>query len=108
MNQMKIGAFLKELRKENNLTQEQLAEKLGVTQRSVSRWENGNTLPDISLLIELADYYDVDLHELLNDERKSTEMNEDLKETLVKVADYADTEKKNSAIRLGESAFSDW
>ena len=47
MDQMKIGAYLKELRKEKNLTQEQMAEKFGVSQRSVSRWENGNTMPDI-------------------------------------------------------------
>ena len=53
MDQMKIGAYLKELRKEKNLTQEQIAEKFGVSQRSVSRWENGYTMPDISILIEL-------------------------------------------------------
>ena len=58
MDQMRIGAYLKELRKEKNLTQEQIAEKFGVSQRSVSRWENGYTMPDISILIELADYYD--------------------------------------------------
>ena len=56
MDQMKIGAYLKELRKEKNLTQEQIAEKFGVSQRSVSRWENGYTMPDIRVLIELADY----------------------------------------------------
>ena len=86
MDQIKIGAFLKELRNDNNLTQEQLAEKFGVSQRSVSRWENGNTMPDISILIELADYYEIDLRELLNGERKeNTIMNKDLKETLVMV-----------------------
>ena len=82
MDQIKIGAFLKELRNDNNLTQEQLAEKFGVSQRSVSRWENGNTMPDISILIELADYYEVDLREILNGERKMDIMKEDLKETL--------------------------
>ena len=95
MDQIKIGAFLKELRNDNNLTQEQLAEKFGVSQRSVSRWENGNTMPDISILIELADYYEIDLRELLNGERKeNTIMNKDLKETLVMVADYTDAEKE--------------
>lgn len=94
MNQIKIGAFLKELRNDNNLTQEQLAEKFGVSQRSVSRWENGNTMPDISILIELADYYEVDLREILNGERKAKEMNEDLKETLAMVADYTASEKE--------------
>lgn len=47
MNQIKIGSFLKELRKEKELTQEQLAEQLNVSNRSVSRWETGSTLPDI-------------------------------------------------------------
>ena len=93
MDQIKIGSFLKELRNNNNLTQEQLAEKFGVSQRSVSRWENGNTMPDISVLIELADYYDVDLREILNGERKTETMKEDLKETLVMVADYTSVEK---------------
>ena len=68
MDQIKIGTCLKELRKERNLTQEQIAEKFSVSQRSVSRWENGNTMPDISVLIELADYYNVDLREILNGE----------------------------------------
>ena len=94
MDQMKIGTYLKELRKEKNLTQEQIAEKFCVSQRSVSRWENGYTMPDISILIELADYYDVDLREILNGERKANNMNEDLKETLVMVADYTNEEKK--------------
>ncbi|MGN0579141.1 MAG: helix-turn-helix domain-containing protein, partial [Ruminiclostridium sp.] len=52
MNQIKMGSFLKELRLEKRLTQEQLAEHLNVSNRSISRWETGNTLPDISLLIE--------------------------------------------------------
>ena len=56
MNQQKIGGFLKELRLEKQLTQEQLAEELGVSRRTVSRWETGNNLPDLSLLVELADY----------------------------------------------------
>ena len=55
MNQQKIGRFLKELRKEKNLTQEQLAEKLNISGRTVSRWETGNNMPDISLLVELAE-----------------------------------------------------
>lgn len=61
MNQIKIGEFLKELRKEKGLTQEQLAEKLNVSRRTVSRWETGNNLPDLDVLIEMADYYEVDL-----------------------------------------------
>ena len=61
MDQIKIGAFLKTLRKEKNLTQEQLAEHMGVSGRTVSRWETGNNMPDISLLVEIAEFYDVSI-----------------------------------------------
>lgn len=61
MDQQKIGQFLRECRKEKGITQEQLAEMLGVTNRSVSRWENGSNLTDLDILIEMADYYDVEL-----------------------------------------------
>ena len=94
MNQQKIGTFLKELRNEKNLTQEQLAEKLGVSRRTVSRWETGSNMPDLDLLIEMAGYYEVDLRELLDGERKNEKMNKELKETVLKVADYSNEEKK--------------
>ena len=68
MDQIKIGTFLKELRKEHELSQEQLAERFNVSSRSVSRWENGNTMPDISIMIELADFYDIDIRDLLRDQ----------------------------------------
>jgi Predicted transcriptional regulators len=93
MDQIKIGNFLKELRKEHNLSQEQLADRFNVSSRSVSRWENGKTMPDISLMIELADFYDIDIRDLLRGERKSEKMEENLKETLVMVADYTEAEK---------------
>lgn len=56
MNQKNIGSFLKILRKEKNLTQEQLAEQFNVSSRTVSRWETGSNMPDLSLLVELADF----------------------------------------------------
>ena len=93
MDQIKIGAFLRELRKEHELSQEQLADRFNVSSRSVSRWENGNTMPDISIMIELADFYDIDIRDLLRGERKSEKMDENLKETLVMVADYTEAEK---------------
>ncbi len=65
MLNQKIGSFIVTLRKERGLTQEQLAEKLGVSNRSVSRWENGNTLPDHSLLQALSAVLDVRMAELL-------------------------------------------
>ncbi len=92
MNQQKIGEFLKHLRKDKGLTQEQLAEEFGVSSRSVSRWENGNTMPDISIVIELADFYDVDIREIICGERKSENMDKELKDTLVTVADYTNNE----------------
>lgn len=94
IDQIKIGGFLRELRKEKELTQEQLAEKFGVSSRSVSRWENGNTMPELGILVELADYYEVDIKEIIDGERKSESMEKEQKETLQKVADYAEAEKK--------------
>jgi len=93
IDQIKIGGFLRELRKEKELTQEQLAEKFGVSSRSVSRWENGNTMPELGILVELADYYKIDIKEIIDGERSEI-MEKEQKETLRKVADYAETEKK--------------
>ena len=73
------------------LTQEQLAEKFQITSRTVSRWETGSNMPDISMLLELADFYEVDIREIIDGERKSEQMNEELKETVIKVTDYAET-----------------
>ncbi len=94
MDQVKIGGFLRELRKEKELTQEQLAEQFGVARRTVSRWETGSNLPDLDLLVEMSDFYDVELRELLDGERKSGRMNEELKETVLKVAEFTNEEKK--------------
>lgn len=69
MDNQRIGSFIAALRKEHGLTQEQLAEKLGVSNRSISRWENGNTLPDFSLLRSLSAVLDVSMSELLNGHR---------------------------------------
>lgn len=94
MDQIKIGTFLKLLRKEKNLTQEQLAEQLGVSNRTVSRWENGNNMPDISLLSEIAEFYDVSIPELIYRERKSENMREEAKEVAETMSDYAKAEKE--------------
>lgn len=100
MNQQKIGSFLKELRNGKKLTQEQLAEKLGVSRRTVSRWETGSNMPDLDILIEMTDYYEVDLRELLDGERKSGKMNRELEETVLKVADYSNEEKMKFTRRM--------
>ena len=65
MDQQKIGTFLKQLRQERQLTQENLAETMCVTSRSVSRWENGVNLPDLPTLIQLADFYGVSIDYIL-------------------------------------------
>ena len=96
MDLQKIGTFLKELRKEKELTQEQLAETLNVSRRTVSRWETGSNMPDLDLLVEMADLYQVDLRELLNGERKNEQMNEEMKETVLRVAEYSNAEKQRS------------
>ncbi len=97
MEMQKIGSFLKELRKEKEMTQEQLAETLNVSRRTVSRWETGSNLPDLDLLMEMADFYQIDLRELLNGERKNEQMDEELKETVLQVAEYSNAEKQRAA-----------
>lgn len=95
MDQKKIGSFLKELRKQKGITQEELAEQLNVSGRTVSRWETGNNMPDISILIELAELYDVSIPEIVNGERKNESMNEEVKEVAQSLSNYADLEKEN-------------
>lgn len=100
MDLKKTGSLLRELRKEKELTQEQLAEQLNVARRTVSRWETGSNLPDLDILIELADFYDVDIRELIDGERKPVNMDTETKDTLKKVADYAGEERKMLAGRM--------
>ena len=69
MNQIKIGKFISELRKEKKLTQKDLADKLGVTDRAVSKWENGRGMPDISSLKTICEVLDISLNELLSGEK---------------------------------------
>lgn len=100
MDQKKIGGFLKLLRKEKEITQEQLAETLGVSGRTVSRWETGSNMPDLDILLQIADYYDVEIKEILDGERKSEKMNKEMEETVLKVADYSNLEKKKLTKRM--------
>lgn len=100
MDQKKIGAFLRQLRKERALTQEQLAERFRVTGRSVSRWENGNNLPDLAILLELADYYGVEIREILNGEREGAVVRREEKENLAAVAEYSGEEKSSLLKRM--------
>lgn len=104
MDTKKIGGFLRELRKEKGLTQEQLAEILFVSGRTVSRWETGTNMPDLSILIRMAEFYDVEIKEILEGERKSGIMEKEMKETLSKVADYNKLEKEKAS-KAGNIAF---
>lgn len=92
MDQKKIGRFLKKLRNEKGLTQEQFAEIIGTSNRSVSRWENGVNMPDFDLLIQIAEYFDVHIEEILDGERKTPAPELEIKNTLLKVADYSTNE----------------
>ena len=65
MDQEKIGKFIKKLRKDNNLTQDELAKKLGVTYQAVSKWENGKSIPDIAILKDISTLFNVNIDELL-------------------------------------------
>ncbi len=69
MDQVKIGKFIAECRKENNLTQMQLAEKLNITNRAVSKWETGKALPDSAIMMELCDLLHITVNDLMCGER---------------------------------------
>ena len=107
MDTKKIGQFLKFLRRENGFTQEELAEKLNVSSRTVSRWETGANMPDLSILMEIAELYQVEIREILNGEKEGMQMdktNEKTKNTLAMIADYGD-EEKEKALKIGNLAF---
>lgn len=73
MDIKKIGIFLKQLRKENGMTQEQLGERLGVTNKTISRWETGNYIPPVECLLLLSSIYEISINEILAGERISDE-----------------------------------
>ncbi len=92
MDQIKIGKFIATLRKEKDLTQEQLGEKLGVTNKTISRWENGNYMPDIEMLSLLSKEFDVSINELISGER-------------LLLDDFKKAADKNLVTALNNSAF---
>lgn len=95
MDMQKIGKFLSELRKEKNLTQEQLGQRLGITNKTVSRYENGNYLPPVEILQQLSGFYGVSINEILNGGRIDESDYKDISEQNVKSA----LEKSDAAIR---------
>ncbi len=101
MNQEKIGKFISECRKKKNLTQQELAEKLGVSDRSVGNWENGRNMPDLSLFKPLCKELDITLNDLMSGEKvKEKEYQEKFEENIVNTIDYTNKKinKKNRLI----------
>lgn len=83
MDSVKIGKFIAERRKAENLTQAQLAEKLNITDRAVSKWENGRAMPDTSIMLELCDILKITVNDLLSGEKISMENNDQKNEQLL-------------------------
>lgn len=104
MDSKKVGAFIAVNRKKKGLTQEQLGEKLGVSNKTISRWENGNYMPDLSLLEPLSKELGISLNELLSGEEIETEkIIEYSEQNLIRTIDYTDKKIKNAHKKI--SAF---
>ena len=97
MDQLKIGKFIAECRKKANLTQMQLAEKLGITDKAISKWERGIAMPDTSIMLELCDILGISVNELLSGERINMENNNHRNEQLL-FSMAKEIEKKNKTI----------
>ena len=97
MDQIKIGKFIAECRKQKSLTQMQLADKFGITDKAVSKWERGIAMPDTSIMLELCDILGISVNELLSGEKINMENNDQKNEQLL--LDMAkELEKKNKTI----------
>lgn len=89
MNQEKIGKFILELRREKNMTQQELADKIGVTDRAISKWENGRGMLDLSLMIPLCKELDITINELISGEKiEKKDYQSKLEENILKTIDY--------------------
>lgn len=99
MNQEKIGKFIANVRKDKKLTQRQLADKLGITDRAISKWKNGKSMPDLSLLKPLCNILDISINELLNGEYiKIKKKNYNLEDNFVNVINYNKKRQNNIEI----------
>ena len=95
MNQVKIGKFIAECRKKNNLTQMQLAEKLNITDRAISKWENGKAMPDSSIMLDLCNELKISVNELLSGEMiDMNNYNEIAERTLLEMARKEERQNK--------------
>ena len=91
MDMVKMGSFLAELRKEHNFTQTELGEKLGVTNKTISRWETGNYMPPVEMLVELSNLYGLTINEILSGKKLTTEEYKEMAETNIKETLQAST-----------------
>ena len=90
MDQNKTGKFIQELRKQKKMTQQELAEKLGVSDKTIGNWENGRNMPDLSVFKPLCDALDITINELMSGERISEDRyQEKFEENIVKTIDYS-------------------
>ena len=105
MDQIKIGKFIAECRKKQNLTQSQLAEMLGITDRAISKWENGRGMPDSSLMVDLCKILNITVNDLLNGEvicmENSNEKREELLLEVIKEKEEADKRLLKFEIFIG-------
>ena len=101
MNQEKIGKFIAYLRKEKNMTQLELAEKLGIPDRAISKWENGRGMPDLSHIQLLCEILDISINELLNGERiNENQYQEKSEEIIVDTINYTENKLKKSKTKF--------
>lgn len=101
MNQEKIGKYIAQNRKDKKMTQQELGEKLGVTDKTISRWENGNYMPDLSLLKPLSKELGISINELLSGERINKEdYQEKFEENVINTIDYSTEEIKKNKINI--------
>lgn len=100
MDQKKTGEFLKTLRTDKGLTQEQAADRFGVSNRTISRWETGANMPDISLLTEIRDFYGVSVSEILRGEFNRRDAEADENKSALLAAEYTHTENLGTVKKI--------
>ena len=97
MNQEKIGKFILELRKEKNMTQQELADKIGVTDRAISKWENGRGSPDLSLMKPLCEELGISINELISGEKlDKKEYQDKFEENVLNTINYSQNQIKKA------------
>ena len=102
MNQEKIGKFIAECRRQRKLTQSELGEKLGVTEKSISNWENGRNMPDLSLFKPLCEELNISLNDLMSGEKvKEKEYREKLEENIINTIDYSNKKIESRNVFIG-------